>query len=113
MSPDIPKGYEKFEDIPGYKDLPPFPKGEVIFPYGMKIVEIDGKQIWQAASEQDYRTSVSEVKGIKPEDVDIQDKICVVVLPKNGDPFCRQNKPCPNGCAIFNRNGHWFCFCRA
>lgn len=112
MSPDIPKTYEKFADVPGYKDLPPFPKGEVIFPYGIKVVERDGKQIWQAASEQDYRTSVSEVKGIKPEDVDILAKLCTVVNNQNGNPVC-QNNNCPNGCQAFVRDGHMFCFCRA
>lgn len=113
MGSDISKEYEKFEDIPGYKDLPPFPKGDVIFPYGMKVVERDGKQIWQAASEQDYRESIAEIKGIKPEDVGAVPG-CHLVMQGNGNPRCIVDAgACPGGCVPrMNIHRHWFCLCR-
>lgn len=112
MGSDNFKKCEKFEDVPGYENLPPPPK-DVIFPYGIKVVEIDGKKMWQAASEQDYRNTVSEVSGIKPEDVDVLAAKCALSFNHMGNPICTINNGyCPGGCVpVMNTRHRWFCNC--
>ena len=55
----------------------PAPKGlrtdfEVSSPFGFKIIEIDGRLMWAAASEGDYRKTIAQLHGISPDQVTVE-----------------------------------------
>lgn len=64
-------GWEVFEENDQLPSLP----ASLIYQlsaasrFGLKIRQVDGKPVWEAVTEQDYRNSEAQRLGVKPEDI--------------------------------------------
>ena len=97
--------------------LPDLPKGlktdiEAISLFGFKIVEFEGKAMWQAGSEQDYRESEAKRLEISPDDVVI-DTLCHQTGPTSCSGGCNPMVSPPRTCRLlYNPTGHYYyCSC--
>lgn len=62
-------------------EKPSIPEGletnfEVISLFGFKVVEVNGKKMWQTASEEDYRNCEAQRLGIAAADVRVDPRRC-------------------------------------
>jgi hypothetical protein len=96
------------------QDVPPPPGGlqffetkELISRFGFKAVEIDGTWFWEPGTEDDYRKSEAERRGIKKEDVDIM-MGCYQTGPRSCGGICSSGF-----CTLmYNPSGnYYYCSC--
>ena len=83
---------------------------EVVSKFGFKVVEFDGKQMWQAAAEEDFRNSEAKRLDIKPEQVETR-AICYQTGPKRCAGRCINiHLSCV---LVYNPMGaYYYCVCR-
>jgi len=96
----LEEGDDLREKVPESKNWPPFPEGQVIFPYGAKVVEIDGKKYWQAADQQDFVEVIALVNGVSSEKLRVD-------IPPSSDCTQFSVLECRN---IGNCLGHYHCY---
>jgi hypothetical protein len=86
------------------------------FPFGLKLIEQNGKKFLEPATESDFRQAESERLGIKPEDVivnDFPEKCAMWHDPISGRKYCMG--PCPIQSKCFTAEatpGFYYCYCK-
>jgi hypothetical protein len=94
--------------------LPELPAGltadlPVVSRFGFKIVQLDGKPVWEAATEEDFRNSEAQRLGIKPEDV-VLTLSCYNTGPTSCGGGCDTSATCT---AVYHpSDGHYYCGCQ-
>jgi len=79
-------------------EQPPIPEGlktdfEVISRFGFKIVNFEGRLVWKAATEEDYRSSEAKRLNIAPTDVEPKDYDCNQIGPRQCSGTCQGTHP--------------------
>jgi hypothetical protein len=101
------------------KLLPPYPKGlktnfKVVSPFGFKIIELEGEEVWAAGTEEDYRKAEAKRLKIKPEEVKIpKEKATFRGCIQTGPTSCSGSCAYPGFCRrIYNPAGkYYYCGC--
>lgn len=95
--PEAAKSQTVSRDDPILKSLP----SNIIFPYGFKVVSINGKDFIKPGTEDDFRKAEAKRQGIKAEDVSIPKFECCKWVGRwcdDSSMCCRY--PNPNCCKI-------------
>lgn len=81
---------------------------DVVFPWGVKIVELEGKKALQPMSPEEYRELVKDETGRDLSDAEVFEPSCVYGPGRCISQGCKER----NGyCEIYGDSGRWLCVC--
>jgi len=80
----------------------------VIFPWGAKIVEVDGKKTLQPMTPEEYRRAVEEETGKMLTDEQVQTPRCAYATGGCVSQGCRQ---AGGRCSLYHGSGGFYCLC--
>jgi hypothetical protein len=78
----------------------------VVFPWGVRIIELDGRKFLQPGTPEDFRRAVREETGKELSDEEALRPGCTYA-----DAGCI-SQGCPaGGCSLHWSSGWWYCLC--